>query len=330
MQRLLDLVEAHLGSQWLDIADWLRSQNDLDDIESRIRAGDWSGAVQQIQDAALRFAAETHSQYVRSAETASKWLDEQPATADSLIRFDVTQPAVIQRARDNQLEKVYGFLDDQNQIARQITQRALADGTAASLNPREIAQQFRDSLGLAPIQEQWLNNYRDALKSGELTRALDYELSSGHSDRTIRGVRDYNAGLTAEDIANGAAPRSLTQDQIDLAVERYRQNLLTYRAETIARTESGKNVHQGVEDAYTQAIARGDVSADQLEKEWIHAGGEREPRASHRALDGTRVGFAESFDVGGVRMKYPHDDSQGAGPEDLANCRCTFSTTIAG
>jgi hypothetical protein len=311
MQTLLDLVEKHLGGEFLDIADWLRSTNSLDDIEARIRAGDWSGAVQQIQDAALRFAAETHSQYVRSAETASKWLDEQPATADSLIRFDVTQPAVIQRARDNQLEKVYGFLDDQNQIARQITQRALADGTAASMNPREIAQQFRDSIGLAPVQEQWLANYRRSLESGDYTRALGYELSSGHSDRTIAAARDGGYAITNE--------------QKELAVERMRQNLLTYRAETIARAETGKNVHQGVEDAYNQAIDRGDVSADQLEKEWIH-GSNRQPRPTHVAADGQKVGFRDTFDIGGVRMKYPHDES--APVSEVAGCTCTFATTI--
>jgi hypothetical protein len=312
MQKLLDLVEKHLGTEWLGVTDWLRDTNSLDDIESRIRAGDWSGAVQQIQDAALRFAAETHSQYVRSAETASKWLDDQPATADSLIRFDVTQPAVIQRARDNQLEKVYGFLDDQNQIARQITQRALADGTAASLNPREIAQQFRDAIGLAPIQEQWLANYRRSLESGDYTRALGYELSSGHSDRTIAAAQD--------------AGRTLTQDQIDLAVERFRQNALTYRAETIARTETLRNVHEGVRDSFEQAVSRGDVDADQLVKEWIHAGGEREPRASHLALDGTQVGFRDTFDVGGVRMQFPGDSS--APVSETANCRCTVAHTL--
>jgi len=312
MQALLALVEKHLGSEWLGISDWLRDQNSVDAIEARIRAGDWTGAVQAVEDAALKFAAETHSQYVRSAETASKWLDEQPATADSLVRFDVTQPAVIRRAQQNQLETVQGFLDEQHQIARQITQRALAQGTADSLNPREIAQQFRDSIGLAPVQEQWLANYRDALESGDLTKALGYELSSGHSDRTIRAARD--------------GEYQLTQGQIDTAVERFRQNAITYRAETIARTETLRNVHEGVTDAYEQAVSCGDVAADDLVKEWIHAGGERDPRLSHVALDGTQVGFRDTFDVGGVRMKFPGDSS--APVSEVANCRCTFATTV--
>ena len=313
MQALLDLVERHLGSQWLDIADWLRTQNGLDEIEARIAAGDWKGAVQSIDDAAKRWAAETHSQYVKAAETGAKWLDDQPATADSLIRFDVTNPAVIRRAQQNQLENVVGFRDEANAIAQQIAQRALVEGTLSSANPREIAKQFRDSIGLAPVHEEWLASYRKSLETGDYAAALQRELSSGHSDRTIAAALDKG--------------RTLTQDQIDTAVDRYRENLLTYRAETIARTESGKNVHQGVEDAFRQAIDRGDVDADQLEKEWIHSGSDEDPRENHKALDGTRVPFDGTFDVGGgVRMKYPHDES--APVKEVANCTCTYATTL--
>ena len=38
MQKLLDLVEKHLGTEWLGVTDWLRDTNSLDAIESRIRA----------------------------------------------------------------------------------------------------------------------------------------------------------------------------------------------------------------------------------------------------------------------------------------------------
>lgn len=312
MQDLLDLVAKHLGSEWLGISDWLRSQNSLDDIEARIKAGDWKGAVQSVEDAALRWASETHSQYVKAAETGASWLDDQPATADSLIRFDVTNPAVIRRAQQNQLETVAGFQDEANALAQQIAQRAILEGTLSSANPREIAKQFRDAIGLAPVQEEWLDNYRASLESGDYVKALGYELSSGHSDRTIRAALDGGYDLS--------------QEQKDLAADRYRENLLTYRAETIARTESGKNVHQGVADAYNQAIDRGDVDADQLEKEWMHSGNEPHARPTHVAADGTKVGFRDTFDIGGVRMKYPHDEN--APVSEVAGCACTFATTI--
>ena len=308
MLTLMDLVERHLGSQWLGVVDWLRDQNQVDAIEAALQRHDYAAVLQAVDDAALKFAAETHAAYVHSAQTAAQWLDEQPVTADALVRFDQTDPAVIQAARQNQLEWVRDMTVETRQTVRQV----IYDGTVRSANPREIARDIRDSIGLAPQQEVAVRSYRRALEQQDYANALDRQLSSGHSDRTIAAAQD--------------ARRALSADQIDTAVERYRQNQVNYRAETIARTETLRNVHAGVTAAYDQAIARGDLDADQLEKEWIHAGGGRFSRPEHVALDGTMVGWGEAFDVGGARMQHPGDPAGGA--ENTANCRCTFATTV--
>jgi hypothetical protein len=306
MQKLLDIVEAHLGGQWVDLIDWLRQQNTLDEIERRLAAHDYTGVIQAVDDAALKFAAETHAAYVRAGQTASEWLNSQ--LEDALVRFDQTSPAVLQAARENQYQLAQGMASE----TRQVIQQVIYDGTVRSANPRDIARDLRDSIGLAPNQEAAVRSYRRALENGDFGNALGRELSSGHSDRTIAAARD--------------ADRTLTDQQIDLAVERYRASQVQYRAETIARTETLRNVHSGVSAAYEQAIARGDVDADELVKEWIHAGRGRYSRPDHVALDGTSVGFRDTFDVGGTRMKFPGDPAGGA--DQTANCRCTFATTI--
>nr|MDQ3070083.1 phage head morphogenesis protein [Acidobacteriota bacterium] len=187
----------------------------------------------------------------------------------------------------------------------------LVEGRQTGVNPRVMAQRIRDSIGLVPSQEKALANYRLSLESGDWSRALGYQLSDGRSDRTIaRFRRDGGALSTA---------------QIDSMVERYRVNALSYRAETIARTEAMTAANSGASDAMEQAVSRGDVKAEELITTW-HAGPRtKDSRDSHAALDGTSIKFGELFVLAnGTRMRRPGD-----GPvAEVANCRCTISTTF--
>ncbi|HSN26325.1 MAG TPA: phage minor head protein [Kofleriaceae bacterium] len=289
--------------------DWLRDQNSIDAIEAALQRHDYAAVLQAVDDAALKFAAETHASYVHSAQTAATWLDNQPATADSLVRFDQTDPAVIQAARQNQLE----WVRDMTFETRQVVRQTISDGTQRGAHPLEIARDVRDSIGLTAQQEAAVRSYRRALESQDYSNALDRQLSSGHSDRTIAAAQD--------------AGRALAKPQVDLAVERYRQAQVKARAEAIARTESLRNVHSGIESAFSQAIARGDIDADSVVKEWHHAGGGRYSRPDHVALDGETVKWGETFSVGDAEMKYPGDPAGGA--DQTVNCRCTVSHTLA-
>lgn len=306
VRRLLALVERHIGASWADVSDWLRDQNSLDAIEARLLAYDFAGVVAEVEAAARRFAAETHSQYLRSGQAASTWLDGK--LPDRLVRFDVVNERAVRAARRNELELVYGMSDEQRTVARQV----IVDGQRQGLNPRSIARDLRDSIGLNAQQEKAVRSYRHALENGEWSNALGRELSSGQTDRTLRRVQ-----------RDGGA---LTEKQVDAAVERYRANQIAYRAETIARTESARNVHAGLAEAMQQAIDRGDVQAELLVKEWIH-GASGNARPHHVAMDGVQVAFGEDFALpSGVRMKWPHDASAPA--SETANCRCTYATRL--
>lgn len=307
MARLLALVEKHLGVGWIDISEWLRDQNTLDDIEDRLRAGDYDNVVEDLQEAAEKFAAETHSAYVTSGKTTAEWLDKQ--LPDSLVRFDQTNHLAVARAKSNQLELVGGLKDEQRVMLNQV----LVDGTRNGTNPREMARDIRDSIGLAPNQEEAVRSYRRALENGDWSNALGRELSSGHSDRAIVAARK--------------AGRTLSAEQVDTAVERYRQNFLTHRAETIARHEALRNVHQGNEDAFQQAIDRGDLDADTLESEWVPAPKTRYARKDHQAMKGQKRKFGEPFETPrGVKLRYPGDPD--APISETAGCRCQKTTRV--
>jgi hypothetical protein len=313
LQRLLDLWEKTLGTGWLDVADWLRSlpQNSVEAIEQRLLQGDIAGLIQETESAALRFAADTHSAYTAAGKAGAEWLDGE--IKDKLIRYDASGSRVIEVARRNQLELVHGFQEEQNQITRQIVRDAMINGTAN--NPRVVAQQFRDAIGLAPNQEQWVRNYRRALEQQDWSKALGYELSSGHADRTVRVLQRDGGALSSE--------------QIDSMVERYRQNAITSRAENIARTEASKNVHQGIREAMQQAVDRGDIEPDQLVREWIPGPNTKDARHEHRAtsLLEQRPRFDQPYRMpDGSRMMHPGDPAGGA--RNTASCQCTEATTL--
>lgn len=300
-------MERHLGKSWLEISDWLREQNSLDAIESRLLAGDYQGVVREVESAARTFAAATHDGYIKGGKASSEWLDSK--LPDKLVRFDVTNDRALYQARRNELELVQGF----TQETRETVQNIIIDGTRESLNPRDIARDIHSSIGLTPHQEKAVRSYRRALENGDWSNALSRELSSGHGDRTIRRLQRDGG--------------SLTPKQIDSLVSRYRDNALKWRAETIARTETLRNVHAGLDDGYRQAIERGDIEVDQLSKEWIHAGGGKHSRKDHQAMDGVQVKFNEDFVFSdGTRMRWPGDPRAGAA--HVANCRCTYSTIL--
>lgn len=46
-------------------------------------------------------------------------------------------------------------------------------------------------------------------------------------------------------------------------------------------------------------------------------------RETHQEVDGVTIPFDEAFLVGDSELLFPGDDSLGASPEELANCRCT-------
>lgn len=310
MRILLNLIAQRVGIRYEDVAEWLRSQNSLGEIEDRILRGQY--ALVGLDDAAKQIATESTDSYYAAGKRTAEWLDSK--IDDRLVRFDTAASPIVVRARQNELELVQGFQEERWQVARQITQRAVQESATLGRNPRRVAQDFRDSIGLTPQQEQWVANYRRALEQGEYTRATGYELSSGQADRTLRSYVDKE--------------KQLTPAQIDDFVERYRANALNYRAETIARTEALRNANQGVQDSIDQAVKRGDVEPAMLSKEW-HAGpATDDSRDMHQAMDGVQVPFGEDFVLpDGTRMSGPGDPRGGA--KHNANCRCTSSVALA-
>jgi hypothetical protein len=306
MGRLLALIEKNLGAGWVEISDWLRDNADLDEIERRLLNNDIAGVIEEVQQAALRFAAETHQAYVLAGRETADWLRVELETP--VIHFDETNDRAVARAKANQLAYETGLADEQ----REKIQTALVEGRARGDNPRAVARRIRDGLGLTATQEAAVDSYRQALEQSDFTNALGRELRDGRSDRLLVRLRDSGG--------------SLTPKQVDSIVDRYRSNYIDYRATVIARTEGLKALHEGNEELFRQAIDDGHVEADALVREWNHAGHGGDSRPGHVKLDGTRQPFGEPFEnpVTGVKLMYPGDAS--APLSETIQCRCAIST----
>jgi hypothetical protein len=97
---------------------------------------------------------------------------------------------------------------------------------------------------------------------------------------------------------------------------------VTFRAETITRTEMGR-VHSAAADRRHQAAAK---LVPGLGKEWLWSG---KSRALHRAINGQKRAVGEAFELpDGVKMQYPR--AAGAPVEHVANCGCESVPWMAG
>ena len=96
---------------------------------------------------------------------------------------------------------------------------------------------------------------------------------------------------------------------------RERGGLETYRAFRIARTE----IHQGF-NATTQTAAARMVPG--ALKVWSAQTGDGRTRKAHAAANGQKRQMNALFEVGGDRLRWPGDRSQGAGAKQIVNCRC--------
>lgn len=312
MQRLLRSAISRVRAAWLAMVEHLRATNPVDAIAARLHVGGTAG----VDAAAAAFAAGVHGVYVGAGQAEARWLRRRlvkrapDAVTKKLAVFDAADPVALRWAETNRLDLVREITAEQRRLIR----AALIAGAESGENPRVIAREIRESIGLTAYQRGIVANYRAALESGQLGKALGYELADGRYDRALRAAIDSGAAIPP--------------DRIDAMVERYRANWVKYRAEAIARTEGLRVAHQGSEEVYRQAIANGDLRADQIEGEWLHTPGKHE-RPGHAKMHGQRRAYGEPFETpDGAELRYPCDPDAPA--DETVCCKCALARHVTG
>ena len=325
MNALVTATSGRINRAWLAMIAHLREENSEAQIVSRILAGR-ADVLSGTDLAGKALAVAFTAAYVNAGQTAARWLDSEihkRAIAKKIPVFDPTDPPAAHWAAQNRLDLIREIDDETRMMVRDV----LMEGARLGTNPLEMAREIRESIGLTTYQQGIVDNYRRELMRGDYTAALHRELTSGHSDRAVAAALRAN--------------RPMTQAQIDTAVERYRQGWIDYRARTIARTEGLRVAHQGSDEMIRQAVERGDIDAEQVQRTWIHqfggaratrgrsrsSGGKGGPRPFHVVMNNQVRGFGEKFVSGlGAELRFPCDPQASA--EETANCHCVVTTRI--
>lgn len=309
MLDLVDTTAARIKRAWAEMLRMLRTANTVEGIAQR-RAEN-RPVIVGTRSAAQWFAAVQQKAYVAAGEATAASLSTPASVRKKLLSFSANDPPAVAWAQANELDKIVGITEDQRLAIHAIEVRAARTST----NPLAVAREIRDVIGLTPAQLEMVDSYRASLESGQYQAALDRQLSSAVSDRTI-------ASAAARDI-------ELTPAQIDTAVERYRTNAIAMRAETIARTEGLRVAHQGSQETIRQAIGRGDVDAEQIVRTWNHHPGKRGEydREFHVSMHGNTAGWDEPFISGlGNALMYPGDPDAPA--REVIRCGCVVTVRI--
>lgn len=303
LDRLLADQEKVIRDAVIQFVATIRSKKLVKAITDKIKEGDIGGAI-SIMDSHIEKIGNAIPQSITNVgvSTAAE-LQGLVSALPIAILFDPTHgraAAMIRRAR---LE----FISDFTTKQRAATRAAMATGFQEGLGYQAMARRFVGSVGLTPYQLGVVENYRNLLASGS-KEALHRELRDRRFDRTLeRG-------------------KPLTEEQITRMTDRYRDNMIASRADTIARTEGLNATSIAREEAARQMAEQAGVPVDSVIGTWNTTRDERR-RAWHATMQGQKRKLGQPFVDGlGNNLMYPGDQSAPA--ETVINCRCVKTFTF--
>lgn len=301
---LLSSADRSVRQAFLSMVAQVKDTWTLDYLASVLGSGDIERALLVATQNASVLGSTTNTVYTTSASGAAADLT---AALGVRLAFDQVNHRAVEEMRSNSLRLIREFTQQQRDALR----TTMVEGVTQGINPRDVARLMRGSVGLTDHQMGAVLNYRRLLEQSS-SEALNRALRDRRFDPTV-----------ARAIARG---QSLSPEQVSRMVERYQQRYVARRAETIARTESLRAVHQGANEMYRQALDAGHIQDGEVERVW-NATLDSRTRDSHAEMDGQRVGMNEPFTTGdGYSIMYPGDPS--APGSETINCRCAVTVEL--
>lgn len=229
--------------------------------------------------------------------------------------FDGNHPRAVAFAQGQAAQLVTNVMDDAILNARAVitdglsTNRSL-DAVARDLVGRRIGQRrVGGIIGLTNPQTDRMINIRSMLQDPD--RIGEY--FNGNKPRYIESNRKFDK-LVRTAIREG---KSLSVADVDRVAEAYRSKAGLARAKRVAQHEARVNISAGRDEGYVQLLDNPEVETATVR--WQHNKSPK-ARADHVDVDGTVITVGETFNVGGIPMKYPHDTAGGI--ENSAGCKC--------
>ncbi len=248
IRRLAEQANAEVAAAWLAAMAGIRDARSLSELAALLEAGRIDEAMSVFGPNISTLSRTWNNVFVRAGQETADQVQDALRTAgrgEVVLDFNMVNDGAVRAMQENNLRLVREFTDQQ----RRATRDALLDGVQRGANPREQARNFRRSIGLTQRQQRAVANFERLLRNND-PAALNRALRDRRFDRTVRRAIETGEGLN--------------QQQINRMVERYRERALKLRAETIARTESLRSVHEGANEMYAQAIEAG-ASQEQID-----------------------------------------------------------------
>jgi hypothetical protein len=117
--------------------------------------------------------------------------------------------------------------------------------------------------------------------------------------------------------------KPLAKADLDKIMDAHKRKAAGYRGRVIARTEALNSLRAGQHEGFQQQVDSNVMGPGwYLEEEWQTRLDGRE-RPHHHAMNGVKIKFGELFitSIGGI-LAFPGDVDNGAGADDLVQCRC--------
>ncbi len=320
LDQLIDAWDPILRRAFLEAVNNMRSQADVQQIVRMLESRDVAGALAAVGldpvafrpfDKAITDAFEAGGNFTAKALPVIR----DAAGFKTVFQFAIRNPAAEAWLRDHSSTLVREVLDDQRDMIRGF----LTEGLARGANPRTSAldlvgrigasgRREGGSLGLTSSQEGWVRAYADELASNKPGAALERALRDRRFDAAVRRAAEKGEAVPAELRAKMVAS--------------YRNRSLRYRAETIARSETLRSLHQAQDESMRQAVAGGAVQQDNVTGVWRVAKPRgKNARESHTPMDGQVARFGRPFTTGsGIKIMFPGDPN--APISETASCRC--------
>lgn len=303
----------------------VKDQAVISELANLINVGDIDGVIDLLQLSPATYEKLEESiraTYAIGGATGASQLGRIPTPKGTLVlRFNTRAPAAEKWLSDLSSTRIVEISNETRNVARSLLTQGITDGRG----PRSVAldligridpitqKRVGGAVGLTDAQSGWAINARKELE----------ELNPNYLTRQLRDKRLDGAFKKA--IESGTP---MPASQIDAAVSRLQARTLRYRGENIARTESLSALSEGQNASIQQALDVAELDEEFTTKKW-QSSGKVEERAEHVATEAAYpngIPFSESFNVGGVMMRWPRAPEGGA--KNVINCGCRLSTIV--
>lgn len=312
--RQLVRQENKVKAAFFKYVDAATSEEVLNQVGEMYKRGDLVGMMRLTLPQLRDFASIIREVYLSTAQEEMKHLlnvfnieivRKVKITADVDVTFDLGDPLAAAYMKDAELD----LIREVTKTHRTVIREAMADALNRGIGHVEASRLFKETLPLTKFQENAVRKYRKLLERNS-------------REALTRGLRDRRSDRSVQRALRTGEP--LSSSQIDSMTERYRRNMVSMRAETIARTEGGAAVSAARHRATRQMLKKAGIDEKDVIRIW-HTRIDGRERKSHNAMNNQRRGMKEKFKTpGGIKLRYPRDRKAPA--KEVINCRCVLET----